>query len=48
MCSVGRLFLNGARGLNVLKSRNSESKIQKHFEEIHPFNETGRKFDDVT
>jgi len=40
--------LNGTRGLKVRNSRNSESKLQKHFEEIRTFNEGGRIFDYVT
>ena len=44
MFSDERLFLSGARGLNVRNSRNSESKLQKHFEQIRTFNEGGRFF----
>jgi len=39
--------LNGARGLNVRKSRNSENKFDKHFEELRTFNVGGRIFDAV-
>jgi hypothetical protein len=39
--------LNGARGLNVRKSRDSENNLQKHFEEIRTFNEGRRIFDAV-
>ena len=48
MCSGERLFLNGAHGLNVCKTRNSESKLQRHFEKILTFIEGGRIFDNVT
>jgi hypothetical protein len=32
----------------IRNSRNSENKLQKHFEEISTFNERGRIFDHVT
>ena len=48
MCSDERLISNGACGLNVGKSRISENKLQKYFEEIRTFSEGGRTFDDVT
>jgi len=47
MCCEEFFLLNGARGLNVGKSRNFESKLQKHFEEIRTFNEGGKIFEHV-
>jgi len=47
MCCEEIFLLDGARGLNVGKSRNLESKLEKHFEEIRTFNEGARIFDDV-
>jgi hypothetical protein len=47
MFSDERLILNGSIGLKIRNIRNTESKFQKYFEEIHTFN-GGRIFDDVT
>jgi len=47
MCSEELFLLNVAHGLNVGKSRNFESKLEKHFEEIRTYIEGGRIFVDV-
>jgi len=42
MCSEELFLSNGALGLNVGKSRNFESKLENHSEEIRTFIEGGR------
>jgi hypothetical protein len=42
------LILNGTPGLKFRNNRNSERKLQIHFEEINTFNEEGRIIDNVT